>query len=264
MQMLALDFDGVIVDSGREVFYSALSTYVSMHPDSWWRRLLDRIGDLNGALAFDWQASDDFLAFQNLLPLGNRAEDFGVALRIIETGAVVDNQLDYDSYYKSVDTQWRRDFHDTLYRTRGDMRTAQEKEWVALHDVYAPMAGMLNRRSASATYAIVTAKDRMSVERLLAHHGLESLFDKRYIYDKETGTRKTDHLNMLCADSGVPMSAITFIDDKVNHLVSASTLGVRCILAGWGYNTRREWQEADSLGIPVAALDTIDSLLFSM
>jgi phosphoglycolate phosphatase-like HAD superfamily hydrolase len=263
MRMLALDFDGVIVDSGREVFYTALNTYVGMHPNSSWRRLLDRIGDLSGALEFDWQASDDFLAFQDLVPLGNRAEDFGVALRIIEAGAGVRDQKSYDDYYRSIDGQWRQDFHEALYRTRNGLRSRHESAWLALHDVYGPLVRLLRRHAASVPYAIATAKDRISVERLLLHHGLVDMFEDRYIYDKEAGMQKTDHLQQLSSDCGVPLRAITFVDDKVNHLVAVSPLNVRCILAGWGCNSRREWQEARAHGFPVATLDSADRVLFS-
>ena len=55
---------------------------------------------------------------------------------------------------------------------------------------------------------------------------------------------------------------ITFVDDKVNHLVTVAALGVRLVLAGWGFNTPREHARARELGYPVATLNDAKTILF--
>ena len=55
---------------------------------------------------------------------------------------------------------------------------------------------------------------------------------------------------------------ITFVDDKLNHLVKVSHLGVRPVLAGWGFNTHREHSLAREQGIEVAGLGSVDTVLF--
>ena len=127
MNILALDFDGVICDSGKEVFYTALRTYVDLHPDSRWQSLLGRMGSMEDAAGFDWTGSAEFNDFRELMPLGNRAEDFGVALKIMETGAEVPDQAAYDAFYRDVGDPWCRDFHRALYRTRDRLRGRHEE-----------------------------------------------------------------------------------------------------------------------------------------
>jgi len=61
---------------------------------------------------------------------------------------------------------------------------------------------------------------------------------------------------------GVDFPAITFVDDKVNHLQRAAGLGVRPVLAGWGFNTVREHSLASSLGFEIAHLSTAEATLF--
>ena len=62
--------------------------------------------------------------------------------------------------------------------------------------------------------------------------------------------------------TGVEFKYITFVDDKVNHLVRVAELGVRPVLAGWGFNTDREHELAHMLGFEVADLESADEVLF--
>ena len=69
MKALVLDFDGVISDSVGEVFIVARRTYLELCPDSELR--VRDTDELNRA-------------FRQLMPLGNRAEDYGTALLALE------------------------------------------------------------------------------------------------------------------------------------------------------------------------------------
>ena len=77
-RLLALDFDGVISDSAPEAFVVALRTYEALRPDT----LGDHARRLTGAVpALDVVRGHPLLApFLALMPLGNRAEDYGVSL----------------------------------------------------------------------------------------------------------------------------------------------------------------------------------------
>jgi hypothetical protein len=55
---------------------------------------------------------------------------------------------------------------------------------------------------------------------------------------------------------------VTFVDDKVNHLDDVAPLGVRCVLAAWGYNGDRERREAERAGYRVCGLDQVEAALF--
>jgi hypothetical protein len=55
---------------------------------------------------------------------------------------------------------------------------------------------------------------------------------------------------------------MTFVDDKVNHLDAVAPLGVRCALAGWGYNGGREHDLAERRGYVVCSLENAEQRLF--
>ena len=71
MELLALDFDGVISDSAPESFLVALRTYCELRPQSRLVRERDRVEGLESAGIRAERSYGKFLA---LMPLGNRAE----------------------------------------------------------------------------------------------------------------------------------------------------------------------------------------------
>lgn len=250
--MLALDFDGVLFDSIREVLAVATQTYLRLEPDATLVRELAQRGE------------DDphFLAFRSLVPFGNRAEDFGVALSALQRRLILDDQESYDHLYESFDPSWLDRYHRIFYRCRRELRNASPKRWLGLHRPYTSFIDVLDRHQRNCHFAIVTAKDRESVHKLLVHFQLQSMFPAELILDKEVGIHKTAHLQALAVQLGLPIRGMRFVDDKLNHLERAASLGVRPVLAAWGYNSAREHRLARDRGFDVATLTNAEEILF--
>ncbi len=245
MRVLALDFDGVISDSAPEAFAVALRTYTGLRPAS------------------PLQETEELYAgFVELMPLGNRAEDYAVILAALEEKAVIADQADYDSFYRQQDAEQLRAFHERFYQARTAWAERDPDGWRRMLSPYPDMLEILHRRASQVTLAIATAKDRFSVGMLLHDYGIASLFREDLVLDKETGVTKRSHLERLQQSLEVPFDAITFVDDKVNHLDTVAGLGVRCGLAAWGYNGKREWEAAQQAGHLVLHLHDLEAQLF--
>lgn len=254
MKALALDFDGVLSDSAREAFAVALRTFAVLRPGA---RLA------KAAATPEPQAHPAlYAAFLDLMPLGNRAEDYAVALASLEAGVALRDQAAYDAWYAGQETPFLRAFHARFYEERRAWSARDAEGWLRLVAPYVPFLATLRRRAGDAIYAIATAKDRATVVRLLACYGVADLFDTRWILDKETGVGKRVHLQTLAAGLGIHPTELTFVDDKLNHLEAVAPLGVRCALAGWGYNGERERSRARAIGIPVCTLEDAEAVLF--
>lgn len=260
MKALALDFDGVIVDSSREVHVVALRTYLALQPRSRLRRFLGPVGPSSDPSAHDFGRDPLFQAFLGLVPLGNRAEDFGVAMRSLEEGVELADQTAYDEFLARQDRIWLDAYHREFYRQRSGLRESSLAAWTRLHRPYPGLERALRRDVPCRALRIATAKDRASVRLLLDHYGLGDLFPDAAILDKETGRTKRAHLELIQRQLEVPFADITFVDDKVNHLERVAGLGVRPVLAGWGHNTPREHDRARALGFTIATLERIDDL----
>lgn len=248
MKVLVLDFDGVIGQSAPEALQVALRTYRQMNSES---PLVRR------------QPAELYSRFVALMPLGNRAEDFGVALRALESEIEIPDQKTYDAFYRTVDPVWRREFHRLFYEERAAFAAADPVGWRALQPPYDPLLKVLRRHAGDVRLAIASAKDKAAVRTLLGSYGVEDLFAPKLILDKETGVHKTSHLQQLHRLLDLPYAQFTFVDDKVNHLDAVSSLGVRCALAAWGYNGPRERALACAHGHLVCDLDEVETLLFA-
>jgi phosphoglycolate phosphatase-like HAD superfamily hydrolase len=263
MKVLALDFDGVICNSAREVFVTGVRTYASLVPDS---RLVNGhavLGEDQGLPTLDFEADPIFQAFENLVPLGNRAEDFGVALRTIEEEVEVPDQEAYDAFMSLQQESWLDEYHRRFYDHREQLRRRSLATWIRLHRPYSWFGDLLRRHADTTRLAVATAKDSRSVRLLLHDFGIDGLFADDLVLDKDTGVHKTAHLEALQGLLDVDFAQITFVDDKVNHLQRVAPLGVRPVLAGWGYNTERERVITRGLGYEIATRETAESMLFS-
>lgn len=247
MKALVLDFDGVIADSAREAFRVAQAAYTDLRQES---RLQD---------ASERELLSGFL---ELVPLGNRAEDYGVALLALESGVRLPDQPAYDAFFAAQDAGWLRAFHRRFYEVRQAWATRDPVGWRRVLPPYRPLLVVLRRRAGEARYAIATAKDRASVRALLVDYGVADLFPEELVLDKETGVTKDAHLRHLQALLGCEFPELTFVDDKVRHLDRVAPLGVRCALAAWGHNGPREHRLAQERGYLVCRLDDVEPRLF--
>ena len=261
MRVLALDFDGVVCDSAREVFTAAVHTYGRMDPGS---RVVQATLTHRGpsATELDLSSAPAYAEFRELMPLGNRAEDYAVALRAMDLGLALPDQAAYDDFYRAFDPSWLRHVHAAFYDVRDWLRTDHLESWLALHSGYPAFTAFLERAAGRCELAVATARDAASLDVLLVHLGVAALIPRQSRLDKETGVHKTDHLSALAHRLGVPFDQITFVDDKVNHLDAVAPLGVRCVLATWGYNGPREHELAERRGYVICSLEDAERLLF--
>lgn len=261
-KLLAFDFDGVISESAPECFVVALRTWVALRPDS---RHRERPALLAGPRAPEPEAiaADTLYApFLAMMPLGNRAEDYGVELLALEQERILADQSEYDAFKREVDPEWLRAFHRRFYDVRTAMAEADPAGWHGLMKPYPGVPEFLRRHVGRVVLAIATSKDRRSVRKLLEAWAMADLYPEGFVLDKEAGADKRAHLEGLRRETGLAYGEMLFVDDKVNHLADVSVLGVRCGLAAWGYNGERERVQARDAGHMVLELEHLDAQIF--
>lgn len=255
IELLALDFDGVVCDSAGESFLVACTAFLQSAPDA---SICERLPRVEPEAPVSPDPRDPiFGRFLEHMPLGNRAEDYAVVLRAIDEDVLLKDQGDYDGFKAKLDPRWLQDFHETYYTVRRTFQDLDPVGWLQLARPYAGISGLLHDLPDGIRLAIATARDHESVDRILEAHQLQTLFNPRLIIDKDAGVSKRTHLELLHERSGVPFSATLFVDDKINHLDSVAPLGVHCGLAAWGYNGLRERALAVERGYSVLDMDEL-------
>jgi len=262
MKALVLDFDGVISDSAPEAFVIALRSYARLRPASALCDAGSRLAAQPTLTAAGVRADPLYAPFLELMPLGNRAEDYYVILSILERGVSVEDQAAYDQERRALPQDALSQYHELFYDVRRELSDRDPETWRSLYGAYPELLALLRRRAPDTRLAIATAKDGRSVARLLVDYGIADLFPDELILDKETGITKAAHLEHLHRALELPYPELTFIDDKVSHLDAVARLGVRCALAAWGYNGPREHRLASERGYLVCSLEDAEARLF--
>lgn len=260
-RLLALDFDGVVSDSAPESFVVALRTCCAL-PDAPLPAAAQTLDPERCPRLEEVLACPVYPPFLDVMPLGNRAEDFGVVLGALAEGAPLESQADYDAQLARHDPAWRDTFHARFYQERARLRDQDPAGWLALMASYSDFLALLRRRAGEVQFSIATAKDGVSVRALLEAYGALDLFPPALVVDKEAGRSKVAHLSVLAERTGCAFSEILFFDDKVNHLDEVAELGVSCALAAWGYNGPREEELARARGHRVCNLSDVEAQIF--
>ena len=259
MKLLVLDFDGVVSDSAPEAFVVALRTYAVLRDDPDVLRMRQRADSQTPT-----QIREDsvYARFVEMMPLGNRAEDFAVEISLLAAGAEARDQAAFDQAFAAEPPEFMAAFQDCFYEMRAELRADDPLRWVGLMGPYPDLVSLLQRRASDAALAIATAKDRPSVRLLLREYGIDGLFPDERLLDKEEGRSKRAHLAALRERTGVPYSEMVFVDDKVSHLDDVAAMGVSSVLAAWGYNGERERRRALGSGHRVCSLSDFESEVY--
>jgi phosphoglycolate phosphatase-like HAD superfamily hydrolase len=256
--LLALDFDGVISDSLLEAY---LITWrisgrldPTLAPADFSLPLCGTIHSFRSSHQAHWQA------FSVLVPFGNRAEDYLVIQKAVCLGLSFASQEEFTAFRDTFGRSLLERFHELFYVERYQLADSERDRWLALNDAYPGVKQALRELSGRFELAVATSKDRETVVSLLIDWDLFDLFGAERVLDKRAGESKREHLSLLREHFGCAFNRITFIDDKLTHLLDCAGLGVRPYLAGWGYNGPQEHALATRHSIPVLKLENLSSL----
>ena len=255
-KVFAFDFDGVLSESLLEAYLITWRISGGILPElapSEPLPTLESVQRFRDSHLAHWEH------FSSLVPFGNRCEDYLVIQSAVRENRHLATQAAFNSYRLRFEPLLEA-FHAEFYRERYALTESDPSRWLALNAAYPGIPGALAALSRRFDLAIATSKDGRSVTSLLATYGVERYFQPESIVDKSAGESKRAHLTALSGIFGVDFPDIFFIDDKVSHLIDCESLGVRCFLAGWGYNGLAERREAAARGFRVLDVPTLAAL----
>ena len=266
--VLALDFDGVIWDTQRECYMTA--------QEVWY----DRFGR--------WAQCPEQL-FLSGRWLARRGEEFALILEIGETMCLEvapeapklsdhslkpwckDDwpapmiRLSLQDYSLPLFMELSRKKSQTLAESgrqlvekRIFLREEHTREWMDCQGPFPGVREAISKLAEKFNYlSICTTKDKASALALLRTIDLQlPIISKEYSLDKR------QQLQHLAEITQVSPTQIMFVDDVLDNLKSAQELGVRPVLAAWGYNSQASRQEAAALGFPViSSLKALQGLI---
>ena len=231
--VVAFDFDGVIGDSAYECYVQSLKSVKDMGLK------------LNHSALVEKQ-------FRDARPLITKAEHYFTVLRMIEQNPKINfnfvTQAQMNAAFKA-DASSAQLFTEKFKFHRSEMQKISPKEWTALNKSFPRMAKFVRNTARRNEVYIATTKDKKSVVELLSRYGIH--MPERNIIAVEFSKDKKVQLQEISRLSGKPLKSIVLVEDAVEQIKAARSIGAKAVLAPWGYSTLTQRKEARKSRYPI-------------
>ncbi len=230
LDILALDFDGVLCDGMREYFETSRRTYGSIWPDE------------------PQPGEEAFASFRRLRPVITTGWEMPLLLRAIvqarpESAVLARWEAVRDELVDSGRPRGK-ELVGALTRRLDEVRrewiAADLGDWLDRNSPYCPVEELRRLVAEPERAVLVTTKEGEFARRILDHWGLRLAG----IHGKEAGTHKCDNLRALIAEHAAAQGRpprLWFVEDRLETLRHVTTHAdlrdVGLFLAAWGYNT---------------------------
>jgi len=251
LKILALDFDGVIVDSTWECLFVSHNAYFRVYE----RKKKDFFG--GEPFTFEnWEntkkrCKKEIEHYRIMRPYIRGANDYGLIIKLLEEKKLIKSQEEFDAYRKTVDFKFK-DFHQEFYKERDRIQEMDFKAWFKLESAFPKITKDISKLLGEGTKIIIaTSNRRRAIEQCFTPKYLGFEIKKEDILDKRYGEDKSEQMRQIVKLYNVKFEEIYFVDDQVSHLIQTRPLGVKIILAGWSYATDIQKEEARKQNIPI-------------
>ncbi len=240
MKILALDYDGVIVDSKFECLAVGFNAYLRINPKT---RLFSckRFTFEN----FDSKLKNNEVLVDKYIKLRPFVIDgfcWNVILHIIENNLDINNQDQYNKIREKLMPSY--DEYDKYFY---EERTAFQKDfdkWLGMQKPFG-IIDDIKKLGENFILTIVTNNKKENIVGFLEKFGIKV----EIISDCTIGINKVKQIEYIKNKLNVEYSDFYFLDDQVSHFKNLKNLGVKCFLATWGYNNEKQREEAKKHGI---------------
>lgn len=243
MKVLALDFDGVMADSQMECLFVGFNSYLKLHKNT----------RLFGGQKFTFENFNKIKkkckktteSYKKLRPYVIDAFCWFVILRIIENGIKIKNQSHYNQIRKRLMKKNYEKYIDYFYNERYSLQKKSLKKWLGLETPFKKIISGIKKLESRYAIAIATNNKMKGIQGFLAKYKIKP----KVIADSNISTDKKKQLEHIKNKLNVNFDGIYFVDDQARHFPKVLRLGVHCYLATWGYNAKKQQEEAKSQGV---------------
>ena len=237
-KILALDFDGCIVDSVMEALFV---TYVS------YRRYINKetmifdnkkpeIGKFLSLISSYEPQVKKFRGYRHYI---KDASDYAVILYIIEDNLGVRSEGEFFKAKELIPKKNLKRFYDYFYATRTEVFKNDFDAWAKL----APGFGCIDemRRLTNEHKTIMaTTNNKETAKSIVTEQYLNLNIKEEDIVDLHISTDKIVQMKYITEKYQVEFGDIHFLDDNLSQLLAVRPLGVNVYLTSWGYCTEEQ------------------------
>lgn len=244
MKILALDFDGVIVDSVLDSLFVGHNTYLRLYGREVKKNFGGELFTFENWEKIKRNYQKEIKYYRTLRPYIRGATDYGLIQKLMEEKKVIESQEEFDSYRNSVDFDFE-DYEKEFYKERERLQNIDYRAWFNLEPPYPKIIqGMKKLLEEEIKIVIATSNRRKAITKSFTPEYFGFTIEPKDIFDKRFGEDKSEQMKHIVKFYKVNFEDIYFVDDQVSHLIQTRPLGIKVILAGWSYATEAQKEEA--------------------
>ncbi|MCK5768644.1 MAG: HAD family hydrolase [Candidatus Atribacteria bacterium] len=251
MKILALDFDGVIVDSIFDSLFIGHNAYLNLYGFKAKKNFGGELFTFKNWEKIKSYYKEEIKYYRTLRPYIRGATDYGIIQKLMEDGKKINNQNEFDEYRNTVDFDFEG-YNREFYKEREKLQNIDYRSWYNLEPPYPEIIkGVKKLLEDGIKIVIATSNRRKSIMKSFTSEYFGFFIKAKDILDKRFGEDKSEQMKHIVESYKVQFKDIYFVDDQVNHLITVKPLGVNVFLAGWSYASKKQKVEASKLNIPI-------------
>jgi HAD superfamily hydrolase (TIGR01509 family) len=231
--VVAFDVDGTIGDTAHECYIQTMKTWP----------------DVGGKTKPSSIVEAQFIQAR---PLITKRDHFFTVMRLIEENPNINfNKITQEQ----MNAEFLKDskkvdlFNQKYIEHREKMVREDPVRWAKLNKSFPKIADFIKRVRRNSDLYIATTKDRKSTIELLARYGIRIADD--HVLAVDFSKDKREQLKEISRRSGKPLSKIVLVEDAIEQVKAARSIGAKAVLYKRGYSTLSQKKEARKMRVPM-------------
>ena len=246
-----MDYDGVISDSALKSLFISHNVYCKYFGSEAKRNFGGELFTFDNWERLKKQYKKEMNDYHHLRSYIELSGDFFVIIKIMEEQVQIKDQQEFIAYRN----QFQFDYHffrELFFEEKEKLQKQSFKKWFFLSPIFNEVIKGIQRFLQEGQKVVIATSNRGEA----IHHAFQPGYlgfemDIKDIFDKNFGEHKAEHMQAIAKKYGAKLNEIYFIDDQLSYLRGTDTLGVHVFLAGWGYCTESQKEEAKKEKITV-------------
>ena len=189
--------------------------------------------------------------FRSVRPYIRSGEDYLYLFQALAEGITFATQMEFDKFH-DTNLDRKESYYQFFYAEREALRITDHESWITLNPPYEGMIDFLQSINPEFILRIVSTKASRYILEILNYYGIK--LDQAQIYQADRGSSKHEIISRLMQEHDLLSGDVVFVDDHLDTLQKVADTSVRCLLAGWGYNTDEQQVKCRDLNLEAVNL----------
>jgi len=251
MKILAVDFDGVISDSALKSLFVSHNAYCKYFGSEVKRNFGGELFTFDNWEDIKKQYKKEMDYYHRLRSYIEISGDFFAIIKIMEEQIQIKDQQEFIAYRNQLQFDYKF-FRELFFKEKEKWQKKSFRKWFFLSPVFKEVIKGIQRFTKEGQKVVIaTSNLGEAIHRAFQPEYLGFKMDIGDIFDKNFGKHKAEHMQAIAKKYDAKLNEIYFVDDQLSYLMGTDALGVHVFLAGWGYCTKTQKEEAKKEQIPV-------------